>query len=57
MKKKLNGVGPVDNRPSTNNLHNFVQKKCDMWHGEGEHSLKMLAPLLSPFVISDIMKI
>ena len=24
---KLNGVGPVDNRPSTNKLHNIVQKK------------------------------
>ena len=35
--KKLDGVGPVDNRPSTNKLHHFVQKKkkkkkvtCDM---------------------------
>ena len=25
--KKLDGVGPVDNRPSTNKLHHFVQKK------------------------------
>ena len=24
---KLDGVGPVDNRPSTNKLHHFVQKK------------------------------
>ena len=36
---KLDGVGPVDNRTSTNKLHHFVQKKnyiwhgtCDMWH-------------------------
>ena len=36
---KLDGVGPVDNRPSTDKLHQFVQKKiimwhvtCDMWH-------------------------
>ena len=32
---KLDGVGPVDNRPSTNKLHQFVKKKhvtCDMWH-------------------------
>ena len=36
---KLDWVGPVDNRPSTNKLHHFVQKKnnkklvtCDMWH-------------------------
>ena len=31
---KLDGVGPVDNRPSTDELHNFVKKKvtCDMWH-------------------------
>ena len=25
--KKLDGVGPVDNRPSTDELHHFVQKK------------------------------
>ena len=24
---KLDGVGPVDNRPSTNKLHHFVKKK------------------------------
>ena len=24
---KLDGVGPVDNRPSTGKLHHFVQKK------------------------------
>ena len=35
--KKLEGVGPVDNRPSTNKLHHFVERKnnkqkCDMWH-------------------------
>ena len=36
---QLDGVGPVDNRPSTDKLHHFVQKKkkmwlvsCDMWH-------------------------
>ena len=34
---KLDGVGPVDNRPSTNKLQHFVKKKmwhvtCDMWH-------------------------
>ena len=42
---KLDGVGPVDNRPSTDKLHQFVQtkrrrkkekkkkrKKSDMWH-------------------------
>ena len=27
ISKKLDGVGPVDNRPSTDKLHNFVQKK------------------------------
>ena len=26
-KKLLDGVGPVDNRPSTDKLHNFVQKE------------------------------
>ena len=38
--KKLDKVGPVDNRPSTNKFHNFVKKKKmkighmthDMWH-------------------------
>ena len=31
---KLDGVGPVDKRPSTDKLHQFVQKqkKNDMWH-------------------------
>ena len=31
---KLDGVGPVDNRPSTDKLHHFVKKKmtCDMGH-------------------------
>ena len=37
---KLDGVSPVDNRPSTNKLHHFVKKNtkktwhltCDMWH-------------------------
>ena len=36
---KLDGVGPVDNRPSTHKFHHFVQKKqnkknvtCDTWH-------------------------
>ena len=24
---KLDGVGPVDNKPSTDKLHHFVQKK------------------------------
>ena len=24
---KLDGVGPVDNRPSTDKLHHFVKKK------------------------------
>ena len=32
----LDGVGPVDNRPSTDKLHNFVKKKkmkkFDMLH-------------------------
>ena len=26
-KNKLDGVGPVDNRPSTDKLHHFVRKK------------------------------
>ena len=30
---KLEGVCPVDNRPSTDKLHHFVPKnKCDMRH-------------------------
>ena len=37
-KKKIDGVGHVDNRPSTDKLHHFIQQKkmwhvtCDMWH-------------------------
>ena len=36
-KSKPDGVGPVDNRPSTDKLHLFVPKKkwhmtCDTWH-------------------------
>ena len=27
FKKKLDGVGPVDNRPSPDKLHHFVKKK------------------------------
>ena len=32
--KKLDGVGPVDNRPSTKKLHHSVKKNvtCDTWH-------------------------
>ena len=37
--KKLDRVGPVDNRPSTDKLHHFVHKRykikimtCDMGH-------------------------
>ena len=30
---KLDGVGPVDNRPSPKKLQHFVKKKkCDTWH-------------------------
>ena len=34
---KLDGVGPVDNRPFTNKLHQYVREKkeeknCDMWY-------------------------
>ena len=35
FKKKLDGVGPVDNRPSNDKLQHFVpppRKNCDMWH-------------------------
>ena len=30
---KLDGVGPVDNKPSTDKLHHFVEKKkcCGGW--------------------------
>ena len=43
---KLDRVGPVDTRPSTNKLHHFMKKKkSDMWHvWVGEHSLKISAP-------------
>ena len=29
-KQNLDGIGSVDNRPSTNKLHNFVKKKSDV---------------------------
>ena len=40
LPSELDGVGPVDNRPSTDKLHHFVRKKkkkkghvtCDTWH-------------------------
>ena len=52
---KLDWVGPDDNRPSIDKLHQFVKKnkkKCDTWHATydmwhvvgGEHSLKTSAP-------------
>ena len=28
---KLDGVGPVDNRPSTDKLHHFVEKKKNVY--------------------------
>ena len=31
-KKKLDGVGPVDNRPSIDKLHHLVQQKKKTWH-------------------------
>ena len=51
VSRKIDGVGPVNKKPSTNYLHHFVQekkrKKWDMWHvtrdswqvGGGEPSL------------------
>ena len=39
---KLDGVGPVDNRPFNNKLHPFVRKKklwhvtCDTWNAKDE---------------------
>ena len=50
MIKKLDGVGPMDNRPSINKIYNFVKKERKIkWHltpdtGHvvvGEHSLKV----------------
>ena len=33
---KLDGMGPIDKRPSTDKLHHFdffvEEKKCDTWH-------------------------
>ena len=56
-KTKLDGVGPVDNRPSTNKLHHFVQKNKnihvphdtwhvthDMWHVTRDNWRVILAP-------------
>ena len=55
--QKIDGVGPVDNRPSTDKLHHFERKKNkqkNMWHvtqdtwhvwggGGGEHSPEISA--------------
>jgi hypothetical protein len=30
--RKLDGVCPVDNRPSTDKLHHFVKKKKKKWY-------------------------
>ena len=73
IKKKLDGIGPVDNKPSTDKLHHFVQKKWhvtrDMWHVKhdmwhlthdtfwGVHILSKFQLPSLPFVIYDIMKI
>ena len=63
--RKLDGVGPIDNRPSPNKLHYFVKKKKwhvtqDKWHMThdmwymvgGECSLKISAPQLLWFGIT-----
>ena len=67
---KLDGVGPADNRPSTNQLHHFVpppKKKihmtCDTWHTtrdmwhmvEGEKTVKTSAPQLLWFGIDSVL--
>ena len=55
LKSTLDGVGPVNKKPSTNYLHHFVKKKwhltLDMWHVlhdmwhmvEGENSVKKIS--------------
>ena len=55
-KQKLDGVGPIENQPSTDKLHHFVHtKKCDMWHVNILSKFQL--PSLSWFVIYDILKI
>ena len=49
MRRKLDGVGPVDNRPSNDYFNKMIKKKKIKLHLtysiEGvEHSLKMLVP-------------
>ena len=35
--KKLDGVGPIDNRPSTDKLHHLVKKKIYIGTCETQH--------------------
>ena len=32
IQEELDGVGPIDNRPSSDKLHHIVKKKSDMWY-------------------------
>ena len=63
---KLDGVGPVNNRPSTDKLHPFVfffvildmlHVTHDIWQvGGGEPSLKISAPELEQFGSEGVLK-
>ena len=48
---KLYGVGSVDNKPSIDKVHQFVNKQTknltgDMWQVTQEHCVKSSGPLL-----------
>ena len=56
--RKLDGVGPVDNRLSTSFTPDMWHVTSDMWHTVGvQHSFKISASWLLWFLIYDAVKI
>ena len=57
---KLDVVGTVDNRPSTNKLHHFIQKKWhvthDMWHLTSDTWKGWLTYSLTEYITSLLMR-
>ena len=42
VKNKLDGVGPVDNRPSTDKLHHFVKKQESKLPTDATYNIKLI---------------
>ena len=45
MLKKLDGVGPVDNRPSTHKLHHYVKKNPAYGRQSISRPMRIVAPI------------